>query len=194
MESIRSQYLEGSLVPTRIINFGAKARGDELATGVTMDVIPMDSYDGKEIVEVYAASGFFTSGVMSVRVPGLHRRGIAGISDVYVVISQNMVVPKLIQKLFGGAVDSITISSVAYVDNESATNKARIVQVIEYKSCFMKDVVYLDWDPLVIIKFVSVAVKVTMTNFKPHSEGGKNVEDGRYVYTFDANQGSGSQG
>jgi hypothetical protein len=194
MEGILKQHNEGSLVATVLVNFGAKSRSDPLPTGVDMAVNPMDEHDGKEVLPAYALSGALMSDLFSCRVPNLHRRGAVAITRIWVVTPMNTVIPKLMQKLHSGAVDVIKIMWLAFVDNDPNSNKMTVVQVIEYFSCFITCIDYLSWDPLAVLSFDPVGFKMTTTNHKQHSEGGKNAEDGRTIYGFDSNQGSGSQG
>lgn len=192
MDKLQKDYVEGSITPTKIINFGGTESG--LTTDVKMDVTALGDCNGEQILDVLACSGFYETSTLNFRLPNLHKPGAARASDVWVVIPDNVVVPKLVQKLHQGAIDKIKISSLAYIDAGGPKDQPRIVQTVEYSTCFMKFVDPMSYGFLTVFSFSFVKVKMTQVDIKQISEGGKNVDAGTYVYEFDYNAASGAKG
>lgn len=190
MALLQHNYQNGSITPSQIINFGGSGG---LTTGVSMQVNVLDIYNGEEILDVIACAGYQESSAVNYRVPNLHRPGAARASDVWVVIPQNIVVPKLIKKLHEGAVDQIWIASLAFLETGSEP-KPTIVNVHDYTSCFIKFVDALSYAALAVFAFSFTKVKITQVDYLQISSGGANAKTGQYVYEFNYNsaQGTGS--
>ncbi|MDR1391550.1 MAG: hypothetical protein LBI95_04305 [Holosporales bacterium] len=191
MDRLQRDYVSGGLTPTKIINFGGKEGG--LETDISMELTPLDACTGEQILDVLGCSGFYETSTLNFRISNLHKPGSARASDVWVAIPDNIVVPKLVQKLHQGAIDKIRISSLAYLD-KGAKDQPRIVQSAEYTTCFVKFVDPLSYGLLSVFSFSFVKVKITQVDIKQISESGTNGESGRYVYEFDYNQASGGTG
>ena len=190
MDRLQKDYVEGSITPTKIINFGASG----LTTEVSIDVTPLGDCNGDQVLDVLACSGFFETSTLNFRVPNLHKPGAARASDVWVVIPDNIVVPKLVQKLHQGAIDKINISSLAYIDANGDKDQPKIVQTVEYSTCFIKFVDPMSYGFLTVFSFSFVKVKITQSDVKQISAGGKHDIGGTYVYEFDYNGASGAKG
>ncbi|MDO4975026.1 MAG: hypothetical protein Q4E61_01715, partial [Alphaproteobacteria bacterium] len=98
------------------------------------------------------------------------------------------------QKIADSAIDKIKISSLAYIDAGGPKDQPRIIQTVEYSTCFMKFVDPMSYGFLTVFAFSFVKVKMTQVDIKQISEGGKNVDAGTYVYEFDYNSASGAKG
>ena len=140
-----------------------------------------------------ACSGYYETSTLNFRVPNLHKPGAARASDVWVVIPQNIVVPKLVKKLHQGAVDGIWISTLSFL-NAGDEDKPKITQVHEYTSCFIKFVDSLSYGALAVFAFSYVKLKITQQDFKQISASGANAQGGQYVYEFDYNAALGKKG
>lgn len=193
MDRLQKDYVEGSVTPTKIINFGAK-KGEPLGTDIEMDVTALGDCNGEQVLDVLACSGFYETSTLNFRLPNLHKPGAARASDVWVVIPDNIIVPKLVQKLHQGAIDKIRISSLAFIDTGAAKDQPRIVQSIEYSSCFVKFVDPMSYGFLTVFSFSFVKVKMTQVDITQVSENGTNKPSGNYVYEFDYYAASGAKG
>ncbi|MDR0942244.1 MAG: hypothetical protein LBM19_01335 [Holosporales bacterium] len=187
MDKLQRDYVDGAITPAKIIHL------DGITSDISMDVMPLDAYNGQDVLDVLACSGFFETSTLSFRIPNLQKPGAARASDVWVAIPDNIVVPKLVQKLHQGAVDRIVISSLAFLDGGGDADKPRIVQAMEYTSCFIKCVDPTSYGYLTVFSFSFVKVKITQVDIKQFSASGANVETGRYVYEFDYNNSSGKK-
>lgn len=190
MDKLQKDYVDGAITPTKIINFGSGGP----TTEVKMDVTALGDANGDQILEVLAVSGFFETATLNLRVSNLHRMGGPKASRVWVVIPNNIVVPKLVQKLCQGANDKITISSLANIDGGGTKDQLRIVQTAEFFTCFIEFVDPISYGFLTVFAFSYVKVKLTQVDIKQISESGKNVDAGKYVYEYDFNAGSGAKG
>ena len=187
MDRLQKDYISGALVPSKIIHFS------DLTTDVSMDVTALGDYNGTQILDVLAWSGFFAVPTLNFRVSNLHRPGAAYGSDVWVVIPDNIVVPKLVQKLYQGGIDKISIMTYDYIDAGGETDQARITQVIEYTSCFLKFVDPMSYGLLTLFCFSYVKVKMIQVDIRQVSQGGKNENAGQFVYEFDFTTASGKK-
>ena len=188
MDRLQKEYVGGSITPTKMVCFG-----ETLLTQCNIDVTPEASVlnsDGKNSLDLLASSSYFETSALSVRTPNVHRPGSARASDFWGVIPDNIVVPKLVQKLHQGAIDRIVVCSMAFVDTGGA-DKPKVVQTTEYTTCFMKFVDPMSYGYLTVFSFSFVKVKITQVDVLQASSGGKNAEAGRYVYEFDYEKGSG---
>lgn len=189
MNILQQNYVEGAITPTRIIHFAG------LTTSVNISVSAMDNVpnsDGKDSIDLLAGSSFFESSVLNFRLPNLHKPGSARASDFWGVIPTNKVSPQLIQKLHQGGVDRIVVSALALIDGGTAGDKARVVQTVEYTSCFLKMVDMTSYGFLTLFAFSFVKMKITQHDVKPLSASGANTADhGVYVYEFNYNSGEG---
>ena len=190
MDRLQRDYVDGTITPSRIIHF----TGDELNTDVKMALNPLGEYgkDGDEILDVIACSGFYETSTLNFRVPNLHKPGAARASDVWVVIPQNIIVPKLIKKLHQGAIDGIYIATLSFL-NAGDEDKPKVVQVHDYTSCFIKFVDSLSYGALALFAFSFVKLKITQHDYKQISEKGENKVGGQYVYEFDYNAAIGKK-
>ncbi|MBR1479941.1 MAG: hypothetical protein IJ599_03545 [Alphaproteobacteria bacterium] len=191
MDRLQKDYVDGSITPTKIINFGAKEASDPLGTNVDMNLEKLGengSCDGKQILDVLACSGFYETSTLNFRVPNLHKPGAARASDVWVVVPDNIVVPKLVQKLHQGGVDKIVIASLAFLGAEN--DKPSVVQEVEYTTCFIKFVDPMSYGFLSVFSFSFIRMKITQKDIKQLSNEGKNGEAGNYIYEFDYNGAS----
>lgn len=190
MDALQRDYVEGSITPTKIINFGKSGPG-ALTTDVNMAVEKeVDGVDGKQVLDVLAVSGFFETSTLNFRIPNLHKPGSARASDVWVVIPDNIVVPQLIRKLHQGAVDEINIATLYYVNNAD-TEAPKIVQNYKFKTCFIKCVDPNSYGFLTVFSFSYVWVSITQIDISQTSTGGKNIKTGKYVYAFDYSKSEG---
>ena len=191
MDRLQKDYVDGAITPTKVINFGAKEASDPLGTNVDMNLEKLGengTCDGKQILDVLACSGFYETSTLNFRVPNLHKPGAARASDVWVVIPDNIVVPKLVQKLHQGGVDKIVIASLAFLGAEN--DKPSVVQEVEYTTCFIKFVDPMSYGFLTVFSFAFVRMKITQKDIKQLSNEGKNGEAGNYIYEFDYNGAS----
>ena len=191
MDRLQKDYVDGAITPTKVINFGAKEASDPLGTNVDMNLEKLGengTCDGKQILDVLACSGFYETSTLNFRVPNLHKPGAARASDVWVVIPDNIVVPKLVQKLHQGGVDKIVIASLAFLGAEN--DKPSVVQEVEYTTCFIKFVDPMSYGFLTVFSFSFVRMKITQKDIKQLSNEGKNGEAGNYIYEFDYNGAS----
>jgi hypothetical protein len=190
MERLQREYTEGSITPSKIINFGATDTGQPMSTDCSIEVTPMDSVanaDGKQSVDLLACSGHFESPVLNFRAVNLHKPGSARASDVWCVIPTGLISPVLVKKLHQGGIDRVVISSLAFIQS-SDTDKPTVVQTVEYATCFMKYTDVISYGFLTLFAFAFVAVKITQKCVAPHSKNGANAVaggTGNYVYEFD---------
>ena len=191
MDRLQNDYVNGAITPNRIIHF----TGDELKTDVKMSLSPLNDYGNKdhEVLDVIACSGFYETSTLNFRIPNLHKPGAARASDVWVVIPQNIIVPQLAKKLHQGAVDSIYIATLSFL-NSGDEDKPQVTQVHDYTSCFIKFVDSLSYGALAVFAFSFVKLKITQHDYKQISEKGANGAGGQYVYEFDYNAALGKKG
>lgn len=191
MNQIQQNYVNGTITPTKIIQFNAGA----LTTEVSMQLTPLDDYKGEQVLDVLACSGFYESSTSSLRIPNLHKPGGARASDVWVAIPDNIVVPKLVQKLHQGALDRITISTLDFLDTGQGEDKPKIVQVHDYQTCFVKFVDPVSYGNLAVFSFSFSHVRIVQTDYKQlNDQGGSHGQGGRFVYEFDYNAALGKIG
>ena len=174
MDRLQKEYSEGSESSTKKIDFGAG----------------LEDGSGKSEVPLLANSCFFETATSSLRNTNLIKPGSAKASDFWGVISDSVIVPKLVQKLHEGAVDKIIVSSWMSIGNEGA----EVVQTFTYDTCFMKLVDPVSYGFLTLFSFAFSRVTINQSDIEQTSNGGVHARAGQYVYVFDYTAGSGAAG
>ena len=184
MDKLQEKFESGSITPTKIINFG-----EELSTGISMQVVPMDGVagsDGKNCIEILACSNHFESSVLSMRSQNIHRPGSARASDFWACIPQNIVVPQLMKKLYEGPLDKVTLSTFAFLTT-SGEDKPKVVQTLEFTGCFLKFVDPTSYGHLAVFSFAFSKIKIISHGFG--LEPGKGTvnlsQPGMFCYEYD---------
>ena len=196
MDRLQKDYVDGSITPTKIIHFGATSDGEQLSTGVEIALDQGDvgttTMNGKQVLDVLACSSYYESSTLNFRVSQLQKPGAARASDVWVAVPNNIVIPALVQKLHQGAIDKITIASLAFLKTDAAgVQKPTIVQTHEYGSCYIKMVDSLSYGFLSVFAFSYAKVRITQLDYDSNSNGGTHIKKGSYVYVYDYNGAAG---
>jgi hypothetical protein len=186
---------DGSVTADKFVNFGASASGQSTSTGCDMDVIAMEGVpnaDGKQCLPLFAFSSYAQSYAHNHRTANLWRPGLAQLGDIWICFPTNGISPVLVAKIHQGGVDLIVIAYLANVD-ANPENKAVVIQVVAFKTCFIKYVDAFSHYGLTTACFSAVAMTITMKCSPQHSSGGKHALEGgtgNYVYHFDYSTGS----
>ena len=192
MDRLQKDYVDGAITPTKIINFGANAAGQPLATEISMDVVPLQSCDGKQCLDVLACSGFYEVSTLNFRVSNLHRPGAARASDVWVAVPDNIIIPQLMQRLHQGAVEKIVIGSLAMLGPNGDKDLPTVVQTHEYEVCYIKFVDSLSYGNLSVFSFSFKSVMITQVDYTHVSTNGVITKGGQRSYNFNYNNATGA--
>ncbi|MBQ9440955.1 MAG: hypothetical protein IJU54_00915 [Alphaproteobacteria bacterium] len=189
------KYCSNTATLKRFVKFFALNQGEPMDTGITFSVREYAGLDkkytsGEKAVGLVCGSCFVSSNLFPFRSDTFHRSGAAHASPFIGAIPTGRITPKLMQCVYEGTIDKITVCLTSFLDQ--ATNGiesiASVVQVQEFSSCYMTFVDMTTYPYLTIFEFAYKKHKLYISDYDVKDSSHRN---GTSAYEFDYGNGLG---
>lgn len=149
---------------------------------------------GKEAVGLVCGSCFVSSNLFPFRTDTFHRSGAAHASPFIGAIPTGKITPRLMQCIYEGTIGKIIICTTSFLNQATTQNdsKATVVQVQEFKSCYMTMVDMTTYPYLTIFEFAYKVHKLALTIYDV-ADSGDSKKGGTFAYEFDYGKGAGKR-
>jgi hypothetical protein len=165
---LEQRYQEGSITPNRVISF------DNLQTNNTIGNIDNVIY----LIDEYCA---FETPTLWYRSQNLHRSGASSATLFWGILVRNKVGADLMARLYTFAIEAITISTLAYLNN---TPTPVVTETRKFGSCFITFIA--PWrGNFIVFAFSFVNLEWTIKDFNQENVGGAQpTPTGQRVFNF----------
>jgi hypothetical protein len=143
--------------------------------------------DGDNVSEVFRADGLLWAHGWGATAVNSERTGHSGATHIEVEINYSMAIPQIMNKLFAGAIETVTMYKTAHINAEG---KLAILQAIMLNSVVIVGVQPFGMNGRVIVQFAYSKVTLAMAVIGAEGTGGATQSSGFVVSTIDFTQPS----